>query len=101
MNNLLKQIQWECDYTNVYFIILKERDYFSFTLKDEEDATVFTELENNLANEDIIDKTNKLKAAKRGFKSSSKDKHSKNVDFATKSMRRTGGQPITFVEKKY
>lgn len=99
LNSLLEQIHWECDYTNVHFIILKERDYFSFTLKDEENTSVFTELENHSATEDIIDKMNILKAAKRGFKSSSKDKHSQNIDFATKSIRRMGGQPITFIEK--
>lgn len=99
MNKLLEQIKWECDYLNVHFVIVKERDYFSFELKQEEDIYILDKLENNTATEDIIDKMVILKAAKRGFKSSSKDKHSKNVDFARKSIRRMGGDPIHFTEK--
>ena len=86
MNNLLEQIQWECEYTNAHFIILKERDYFSFTLKDEGDTTVWRELENISANEDIIDKMNILgKQLKRLQKLLRGE--TCHVDFATKSIQ--------------
>lgn len=49
LNRLLEQIHWECDYTNVHAIIFKERDYFSFSLRDEKDTQTLLDFENNAA----------------------------------------------------
>ena len=46
-----------------------------------------------------LDKILILKAAKRGFKSIYTDKDARNVDFATQSIKRMGGNPIAFIEK--
>jgi hypothetical protein len=99
LNLILKKIEWECDYTNVNFLIIKERDYFSFSVKDNIDPSILDTIDKGLGDESIVDKLNVLKAAKRGFKSIFKDKKMKNIDFAKKSIKRILGTPIDFTEK--
>lgn len=69
LNRLLEQIHWECEYENVHMVIFKERDYYSFSLREKKDTQTLLDFENNAVTEATIDKIIVLKAAKRGFKS--------------------------------
>lgn len=103
-NRLLEQIHWVREYANVHMVILKERYYYSFLLRDEKDTQSLVDLENNSATEATIDKLIIVKAAKRAFKSIYTDKDAQNIDFAKKSINRMGcppGQPILFTEKSF
>jgi hypothetical protein len=82
------------------FSIIKERDYFSFTVKADCEEEILQTIANSTATEKIVSQIEVLKAPKRGFKSNSNSKKEKNIDFVKKSINRFNGQPIYFHEKK-
>jgi hypothetical protein len=101
LNALLHSFSWECDFENVHFVIYKERDYFSFKIKDPAKETeIIDKFVKNTIEQQDIDNLIIKKAAKRGFKSVYENKHEKNIDFVKKSINRFAGEPIFFEEKR-